>query len=53
MFQIKSHESIIKSSPLIILDSNISTEAMEECLKLAEKHRVPGQYKMIYLMLIT
>ncbi|XP_074042893.1 pseudouridine-5'-phosphate glycosidase isoform X2 [Leptinotarsa decemlineata] len=38
---ILENESIIKTAPLIILDSNLSEEAIEECLKLAVKHNIP------------
>ncbi|KAG5878906.1 hypothetical protein JTB14_023563 [Gonioctena quinquepunctata] len=40
---ILENEQIIKSAPLIILDANLSLQATEECLKMATKHRIPGE----------
>lgn len=45
LFQIHEHEDIIKMSPLILMDANISTKAIEATLELADKHNVPGKVK--------
>ncbi|KAJ8979176.1 hypothetical protein NQ317_018998 [Molorchus minor] len=39
--EIKSQEDIIQTSPLIILDGNLSTESIGESLRLAEKYSIP------------
>lgn len=46
-FQIRDHEKLIKNSPLLILDGNLTKEALTEALKLADKYSVPGKGKCV------
>lgn len=49
LFQIKSNEDIIKNAALLVLDGNLTIEALGTALELAQKHEIPGkQLKYIY-----
>ncbi|XP_030762198.1 uncharacterized protein LOC115887015 [Sitophilus oryzae] len=38
---IEQHENIIKKSPLIVLDGNISEAGMDKALEMAHTHKIP------------
>ncbi|XP_050294346.1 uncharacterized protein LOC126734680 [Anthonomus grandis grandis] len=42
---LKNHEDLIKNSPLVIIDGNLSEEAMAAALHLAKKYNIPVFYE--------
>ncbi|GJQ85635.1 hypothetical protein Trydic_g20184 [Trypoxylus dichotomus] len=40
---IRNNDNIIKTAPLIILDANLTIEAFETVLKMAEVEQIPGK----------
>lgn len=53
---IYKNAALIEKSPLIVLDANLSYEALEAALKLALKYKKPGElivsYNIFYLIFI-
>ena len=41
---IRSNEFIIKNAPIVIIDANLSSEAIETVLKICQKHQKPGEF---------
>ncbi|KAF7268117.1 hypothetical protein GWI33_018723 [Rhynchophorus ferrugineus] len=41
---IEYYEDQIKQSPLLIIDGNLSIDAMEKTLQIAHYHAIPGKY---------
>lgn len=41
--QVEKHESLIKAAPLVVMDGNLSIEAMDKLLGITEQHNIPGK----------
>lgn len=41
--QVEKHEELIKAAPLVVMDGNLSIEAMDKLLGITEKHNIPGK----------
>lgn len=47
LLQVNKYENEISKSPLLILDANLSAEAMDTALLIAKKHSIPGMCSIL------